>query len=229
MFDYLAAIAVESGRVAELVDQVSPESRVPSCPDWSFRELVVHLGLVQRFWGANVRARNPSEPHRSPDDPPEAGADLAGWMRGSTAALLSALEEAGLDAPCWTWWGEPRTAGAVARHQAQEAAVHRWDAEAASGREPHPLEPAVADDGVAEFLEVMLGTAAASVPGPVTLVATDTGGRWQTGGAGGPGARVLAAASDLVLLLYRRIPRRDVYVEGDVAVLDALLAAADIQ
>jgi uncharacterized protein (TIGR03083 family) len=227
MFDYLAAIAVDSARVADLIERTLPESRVPSCPDWSFRELIIHLGLTQRFWAGNVRARNPAQPQPE-EDPPGPDDDLAAWMRASTGSLLEALLEVGLEAPCWTWWGEPRTSGAVARHQVQEAAVRRWDAELAGGT-PRPLATEVAVDGVAEFLQVMLGTAAASVPGRVILVATDTGDRWQTGGAGRATARVLGAASDLVLLLYRRVPRTDLYIEGDVALIDALVAAADTE
>ena len=59
--------------------------------------------------------------------------DLLAWLGWCTYTLLGALRDAGPDAPCWAWWGEPRTSLAVARHQAQEVAVHRWDAELAAG------------------------------------------------------------------------------------------------
>lgn len=233
MFDRISVIAYESARIAELADDVVPDVPVPSCPDWSFRDLVTHLGLVQRFWAENVRAADASKPWDDESSLPQPGADLGGWMRTSTEALLQALRDAGDDQPCWTWWGDPRTSGAVARHQVQEAAVHRWDAESAVGT-PAPLAAQVAHDGVAEFLEVMLGTAASQVPGTVTFIATDTGGTWQAGGDGRDGAgaaTVRAIASDLVLLLYRRLPRSasGFEVEGDVALLDALLAGANTE
>ena len=40
--------------------------------------------------------------------------------------------------PAWVWWRDDRTVGAIARHQVQEAAVHRWDAQSAVGT-PEPL------------------------------------------------------------------------------------------
>ena len=55
------------------------------------------------------------------------------------------------------------TAGAVGRHQAQEAAVHRWDAEGVRAR-PRPLDPALADDGVPEFIEIMIGSDLDALP-----------------------------------------------------------------
>ena len=76
---------------------------------------------------------------------------LVGWLRECTASLCDAVEEAGLDSPCWTWWGAPATSGAVARHQAQEVAVHCWDAEAVM-TSPEPWRRDVAHDGVAEFI-----------------------------------------------------------------------------
>lgn len=51
------------------------EVRVPSCPDWSLRDLVEHLTQVHRFWAAAVVA-GPSEqpPTVVPaDDTPSAG------------------------------------------------------------------------------------------------------------------------------------------------------------
>ena len=80
--------------------------------------------------------------------------DLPEWSAESTRLLLAALGEAGPDAACWTWWplsDAPQTAGAVARHQVQEAGVHAYDAQEAIGK-PEPIPAAVAVDGVGEFL-----------------------------------------------------------------------------
>ena len=53
--DYLAHLASESARFAEVIRQASPAARVPSCPDWSADDLLWHLGEVQWFWGTVVR------------------------------------------------------------------------------------------------------------------------------------------------------------------------------
>ncbi|MGH9018425.1 MAG: maleylpyruvate isomerase N-terminal domain-containing protein, partial [Acidimicrobiales bacterium] len=155
---YVTAIRAESDRLAALLDGADLEAPVPSCPEWVLRDLVLHLGDVQRFWAANVRAADVGGPCTIDVPDPSGDDDFAGWMAESTGLLAAALDKAGGDDPCWTWWGEPATAGAVGRHQVQEAAVHRWDAEATVG-EPRPLGPDVADDGVDEFFAVMLSSA----------------------------------------------------------------------
>lgn len=224
--DRLAAIAADSARVAQIAAGPVADVPVPSCPGWTIRDLVDHLGEVQRFWAENVRAADPAAPWQGDRDAP-ATADLAGWMRTSTDRLVSALRDADDTAACWTWWGDPRTAGAVSRHQVQEAAVHRWDAEAATGT-PQPLAPEVGDDGVAEFLEVMLGDVASQLPGAVELVSSDTAGRWVVG-AGSPSATVIATASDLVLLLYGRVGVDQLEVTGAPSAVTALVAAANTE
>jgi uncharacterized protein (TIGR03083 family) len=239
MLDRISAITADSTRVADLVSGSDTDLvvKVPSCPDWSLRDLVLHLGHVQRFWAANLRAKDSSEPLRQETSSP-ADADLATWMRASTDSLVSALADVGDSSPCWTWWGEPLTSGAVGRHQVQEAAVHRWDGESAIGI-PAPLAAEVAHDGVGEFLAVMHEAMAALPPGPVVLVSGDTGGRWTVGepsaevsssDSHGHGQTfVRASASDLVLLLYGRISPAAVEIEGDAALVRTLLGIIDTE
>jgi uncharacterized protein (TIGR03083 family) len=230
----IGAIREASERFAGVVERWGDDrldTKVPSTPEWTLRDLARHLGAVQRFWADNVRAADPAAPARGEVRPPRDGF-LAAWLRETTASLCDALAAAGSEAPCWTWWGAPATAGAVARHQVQEAAVHCWDAEAATGP-PEPLRQEVADDGVAEFIEIVLGSGAAALPGVVRLRATDTGGSWLVAGAGDADARgrrsaeVTGTASDLVLMLYRRLPVADCIVEGDPLLVASLLSLAD--
>ncbi len=228
MLDNLQAIRAESARFGSAVAGTDLAVSVPSCPEWSVRELVAHLGGVQRFWADTVRAGNPDRPSRVEHPAPLRDDDLVGWMSESTARLVAALGEASDDAPCWTWWGSPRTSGAVARHQVQEVAVHRWDAERARG-EPAPLDPAVADDGVAEFIQVVMGSSANTMPGSITLVADDSGGEWIVGDQRGPHATVHATASDLVLLLYGRVHPESVLIDGDPVLVGWLLSANDTE
>jgi uncharacterized protein (TIGR03083 family) len=234
----LDAIASESRLLSDMVAATDLETRVPSCPEWSLRDLAHHIGVVQWYWGQNVAAQNADERSGGeltalPDD-----VDLLAWMGWCTYTLLGALRQAGPDAPCWTWWGEPRTSLAVARHQAQEVGVHRWDAELTAG-ELAPLPLALSEDGVPEFVEIMVGSDAASLPGAVTLTATDIGASWRVGAAadgagagdgaaaGARSAELRATASDLVLMLYRRLPVPDADVVGDPLLVASLLSLAD--
>jgi uncharacterized protein (TIGR03083 family) len=227
----LGAIREASGRFAAAAAERwradGLDADVPSTPAWTVRDLAHHVGEVQRFWGENVRASDPGTPWGGEVAMPTDDG-LAAWLHEGTVSLCDALAAAGPVAPCWTWWGEPATAGAVARHQVQEIAVHTWDAEAVTGS-PDPLRRDVADDGVGEFVEIVLGSSADALPGVVTLRATDTGGAWRVAG-GGPGRRqaeVSGTASDLVLMLYRRLAVSDCVVEGDPLLVASFLALAD--
>jgi uncharacterized protein (TIGR03083 family) len=226
------AIAAESRRLADTVAGSDLDAIVPSCPEWSVRDLAHHIGVVQWYWAQNVRAGDVEHHSGGELTPLPVDADLQAWLGWCTYSLLQALREAGPDAPCWTWWASPRTAGAVSRHQAQEVAVHRWDAEGVSGSS-RPLAPALAADGVPEFVEIMIGDGARSLSGTVTLTATDTGASVSVGGkrgsatATGRTAELRATESDLVLMLYRRLPVPDADVVGDPMLVAALLALAD--
>ena len=217
-------------------------ARVPGCPDWTLRDLVAHLGEVQRFWAVVVRAGAADGP-----PPPEARGDLEPrgdlleWSAESTRMLLDALRETGPDAPCWTWWaasGAPMTSGAVARHQVHEAAVHAYDAQETAGR-PEPVPAAVAVDGIDEFVVVSLGTSGpwphrparitfAAVEGPSwTVDLTPDGARADPAASGEPVATVRGPAGDLLLALFGRLPFERLTIDGDATVVGQLAAWVD--
>jgi uncharacterized protein (TIGR03083 family) len=238
--EHLEPLRAESDRFAAAIAGADPAARVPSCPDWDLRGLVAHLGRVQRFWagvigrGEDVEPQDPDESLRPGD-----GDDLVGWFRAGAEQLLAAASAAPPDRPAWTWWEAPRTAGAIARHQVQEAAVHRWDAEVATGRPGSPLDPVVAADAMDEYVhisavELQRWTPWSGGSGVVELAPTDVAAtRWVVLGDGGPvpateapgppDATLYAGASDLLLLLYRRIPLESVTVTGDQALATAFV------
>jgi uncharacterized protein (TIGR03083 family) len=210
---------------------------VPGCPDWTLKDLVRHVGEVQRGWGAIVTAADPAgRPSAEQMGDREIRGDLLEWSEASTAALIDALRTTGPDSPAWAWWDEeaaPRTSGAIARHQVQEAAVHAFDAQETAGQ-AEPLPGVVAVDGVEEFLAVPLRTMGKwpHRPARITFSATDgpswtidltpTGAILDPAAAGEPVATVHASASDLVLALYGRVRYDELTVEGDRAVLAEL-------
>lgn len=234
----------ERSAVLRGVAESGDEARVPGCPDWTVRDLVAHLGKVQRFWAGTVAmgttGNAPLQPGPEVDGPPSG--DLLAWSAQSTRLLLDALHAAGPDAACWTWWagsGNPATAGAVARHQVQEAAVHAWDARDAVGA-PRSLPAALAVDAVDEFLHIGFGSvdgwphsparvALASDEGPAwTLILDATGASPVRGGPGeGPeaGAVLSGPAGDLLLALYRRLPLEggSLRVTGDAELVRQLV------
>ena len=212
------------------------DTRVPSCPDWSLGDLVEHLTQVHRFWGVAVIA-GPSE--KPPDVPPADDTRPAGLLDRSAAAtqeLITALRAAGPAAGCWTWWGEsdvPMTSGAVARHQVQEAAVHAFDAQLATGT-PRPVPAVIAIDGMAEFISLSYGTAGPwpyepvriglhAAEGESWLLDLTASGAQVIDGQHETAASVYGPVSDLLLTLHGRPPLNSLRTEGDRATLENLL------
>jgi len=237
---------------AAVSSAASLEMPVPTCPEWTLLELVQHLGNSHRRWAATVAAgpadTAPDEAvWRSSPAPPSDREALLGWSQESTTQLLSALRAAGRDRSCWTWWGaaqSPSTSGAVARHQLQHIAVHTYDAQITVGN-PQPLPDEAALDGVEEFLFTCCsgtdpwphepcaviyeategrswrlslsadGARTAPIPAPGTVVSTTTDDA---------AASLRGTASDLVLVMYGRIPASSLQGKGDVHIFDQLLA-----
>ncbi len=217
--EILGFIETESAAAGATISTPALDARVPSCPDWSLTELIWHLGRVQRFWGAAVNANGkmPSLIEGMPGPTQDRALDL--WFGFSTRELLDALQTVPWDTPAWTWWKEDRTVGAIARHQVQEAAVHRWDAQLAARGTPDPLPAKLAEDGVDEFCWITRQLRGSQ---PIAFHATDTG-TTVTAGDDEPVVTASAPASDLVLLLYSRVSADAVDVDGDRAALDQFL------
>jgi uncharacterized protein (TIGR03083 family) len=241
--ELLALVDERSAALREAV-AAAPDltARVPGCPEWTLPDLVAHLGEVQRFWALVVRAGAADGPPSADErgDLSPAG-DLLAWSAESTRLLLAALTETGPDAPSWTWWPDseaPQTAGAVARHQVEEAAVHAYDAQETIGK-AEPIPAAVAVDGVAEFLQVTYGAEGpwphrparvlfVAIEGPTwTLDLTPAGARLDPPESGEPVATVHGSASDLLLALFGRIALDTLPIEGDAAVVDQLRSWGD--
>jgi uncharacterized protein (TIGR03083 family) len=232
--------------LAGLIDGADLAGPVPTCPDWTLRQLATHVGRAHR-WAAEIAATRSAEaiPFRQvpdgriPDDP----AQHAPWLRAGAARLIGAVREAGSD-PVWAFDGL-RPASFWARRMAHETAVHRADAQLAAGREP-TFAPDVAADGIDEWLGFLsrpiFGARLDALPegGVLHVHATDEGlngdGEWLVRrdgaevivehghGRGDLGLR--GPAARLLLVLVRRIPPDDpqVQVLGDAALLTRWLA-----
>ena len=218
------------------------DAPVPSCPGWTLFDLAQHIDVGRRFWAAIVAAGPADAPPAKPAaDVLRDREALLARLAASTQQLLDALGEAGPDGACWTWWGvsqSPQTAGAVARHQLQEVAVHTYDAQlTATVAEPLPAE--VALDGVEEFLETCCAGPYSWPFEPATVDYHATEGRsWRlilagdgvkatrldTPGDGVAAASLQASASELVLAFYGRVPSGSLKVGGDGLIFDRLLA-----
>lgn len=214
------------------------DAGVPACPDWKVRDLVEHTGEVHRFWGqiAESRLRDYHDAERVPV-PPEP--ELLDWYRTGLDHLVDVLREADPSTEVWSWSSQKNVAF-IQRRMAQETAVHRWDAQRARGS-AQPIEPALAVDGVDEFFFIHAPAEDEPLAGSgetIHLHSTDADGEWfvtlkpdgmevehdhQKGDVA-----VKGSASDLLLLLWRRVGPSDVEVFGDADLLDRFLGWSNL-
>jgi uncharacterized protein (TIGR03083 family) len=174
-------LRVLAERGGALVDAAGGASGVPvpSCPDWTVADLVVHVGLVWG-WAATVVTTGDRTEFGPP--PADRGDEALGhWAREQLAALGDALHDADPDSACWTF-GPPRSRRFWFRRQALETVLHAWDVEHATAT-PTPMDPEVAADGVDEHLAVIVPRALGRRHGTwsgetVHLHRTDGEGEW---------------------------------------------------
>jgi uncharacterized protein (TIGR03083 family) len=238
--DFPAAVRRDGLALAEAAEAAGPAAPVEGCPGWDVAELVWHITEVHYFWGEIVARRLPDPEGVARLDRPEGFDALLARCRSGVEHLAEVLAAADPAEPLWTW-AKRKDAGFVIRHQAQETAVHRWDAERAAGR-AFTIDPALAADSIDEFFEqtaVWRVEGAARVGGTVHLHATDAAGEWTvaedhagafavTLGHGKADAALRGPASDLLLVLYRRLEPRAVEAFGDRGVLERFLARTDL-
>jgi uncharacterized protein (TIGR03083 family) len=233
---------VEQGRLlAAVIRTADPATAVSTCPGWTLRQLVSHVGRGDRWaaaiveTGERVQFRDVPD-GRAPDDPADAGA----WLHEGARLLIDDVA-ADPDKQVWTFLG-PRPAQWWVRRRLHESTVHRGDAALALGV-PFEIDPALAADGLSEMLD-MLAVRPDYAPGALAgrslhLHATDpdlgAAGEWILRGDGDrfawehghakATAAVRGSAADLLLAATHRIAADDDRLEvlGEPAVWTGFL------
>jgi uncharacterized protein (TIGR03083 family) len=256
VLNHLLALERESARFGELLRRGDLGAAVPSCPGWSLADLGWHLTEVQQFW-SEIAGRLLLDPEDAMKiDRPATDHELPDLFDTCSAALLHAVTNHRPEESCWSWDEAGGTIAWVRRRQAQEALIHRIDAELAAGTMHEPIDSALAADGIDEILRVMM----AGVPPwgtftsdgrTVALIATDTGHRWNgilgrfTGTSPNTGttyddealdlsdqavpdstATIEASAADLDRWLWGRGDQASLTIAGDPNVADHIRALA---
>jgi uncharacterized protein (TIGR03083 family) len=220
--DYPSAIAGHSSGFAEAVDG-NLDANVEHCPGWTVADLAQHLTTTQWFWATIVEERLSSPP---PDDRRPAPVDrelLVATFQAGAERLVGALRSANGSDPVYTWAPTQHDVAFIARHQAQEAAVHHWDAAHAAGRDL-VVESPIAVDAIEEFLTFSSSTdadpaepARPALNGQFGLRCTDVTRSWTISDGIAPGTvafdegvdgnfpTITASSSDLLLWLYGRV------------------------
>jgi uncharacterized protein (TIGR03083 family) len=188
---HAAAFVEENELFAALAASADLATPVPTCPEWTLKQLFRHVGRGDRWAATIVRTGEPADPREVADGrPPEGG--LVEWLRGGPRAVLDAVTEVGPDTPVWTFTG-PQPASWWVRRREHEVLVHRADAAFALGVD-YSLPADRAADGLSEYL----GLLAARKPDPADPPLADgasvhlhaaeeigPAGEWMIRGSGG--------------------------------------------
>ncbi len=241
-----AGLTASTEVLAALASQPDLSTPIPTCPEWTMRELCIHVGRAHR-WGAAItsqRAQQPIPFREVPDGKfPAEPAERGEWLRAGANRLTGAVAEAGSD-PVWTFGGAQPSLFWL-RRMAHETAVHRADADVATGQ-PTELDPVLAADGVDEWLMDMSSIAwegsdqrlrALPEGRSIHVHVTDPGvaGEWTLRSEPGvitterghakADVALRGPATSLLLVLMRRMPvaGSGADVLGDAAILDGWL------
>jgi uncharacterized protein (TIGR03083 family) len=249
---YVAEIEASTAGLAEILAQHDQSLPIPTCPEWTLRQLVTHVGRAHRWAAEITRTRSDAFiPFREVPDGklPDDRAEQCAWLRAGAVRIVDAVREAGSDV-VWSFTGLV-PAGFWIRRMAHETLVHGADAQLAAGAEPESvIEADVAADAIDEWLMLLTGgilgnagegTKALPAGAGLHIHATDDGlgggGEWMIRhdadgltvepGHGKGDAALTGPAASLLLVLMRRRPVSDpaVTVYGDSAVVDGWLAS----
>ena len=230
MLDHDRLIAAEAEALARAADGTDLASPVPHT-DWTLADLLDHVGRLTWYWSGRIRKAGGGDFYDTdrPDD-----VTRQDWVRQGTDTMRAQLTEADADAEIKTWAGL-KPPSWLWRRMTHELAVHCWDAQAAAG-DPQPLAVPVADDGIDELLSEFTPAAdLTSVGGTVHLHATDGDGEWFLDPTGDAlswerahtkaDVAVRGTTSDLLLVLWGRLPVDRVELLGDESVFERWRAA----
>lgn len=241
---YQRLLATDTARIAS-IDPGALTNDVPHLEGWTVHSVVGHTGWLLRYISSNLDAPPDDAPPRSSIGEPPVGTDVLAWFAQGADQLQTKLAEADLDEMHPSWLG-PVPASWWLRRVTHEIAMHRWDACSAADRtspdETEQIDTDLARDGIDEMLEVFVPNrlqfdALEGSGETIHLHATDAPDgewlinlqaeavTWEHGHAKGDVA-ARGSMSDLLLLMWSRLPASALEVFGDASLLDRWQRAA---
>ena len=174
--EFIEHLADEGVRLATAAGRVDWDTPVPRT-EWNVRELVTHVGGVHR-WATDVVCTGATDLDTAAGRDVGRGAgddELLEWFVTGHAALVSALRSAPPDLAAATFLSAPSPLHFWARRQAHETAIHRADADAASG-ELSNYAPGFAQDGIVELLHGFAARKSKTIDRKATILLDATDG-----------------------------------------------------
>ncbi|MFL6242596.1 MAG: maleylpyruvate isomerase family mycothiol-dependent enzyme [Acidimicrobiia bacterium] len=176
--DYISALRSNGNAAARAARDIPMETTVPSCPEWTLRDLAHHLGSHHRWVEGNLDQPPDGKAFKRSEEPPGDEA-IPDWLAAGAEMLATKLAATDPAKPCWTWVPFDDSVGFWARRTAHETAMHRWDAQNA-GAPADAVDAELAADGVDEYLGILDAFRGRRFPeaGSIHLHSTDTPGEW---------------------------------------------------
>lgn len=237
--EYLRLFESEAAQLAT-VAPADLGTDVPHIEGWTVHNVVGHTGWICRYVVECLQSTPEKPPSRSSVGEPPVGAEVLEWYSESVDLARKALKTTDVETLRPTFTGAQPAAWWL-RRVSHEVSMHRWDAMASIGR-PEPIDSVQARDGIDEVLEVF-------APNRLNFDALGAGGEtihlhstdledgewlldlgpealeWQRGHAKGDVA-ARGTTSDLLLLMWSRIPPGRLEVFGDAELLHRWQTAA---
>lgn len=237
--DHLHQLRVELAKLAD-VKASNLNAPIPHIDGWTVHSTIGHTGWVARWVTESLTSAPDTPPSRSSISEPPAGEQIIAWFDDASRNLVDTIESIDLDELCPTFLG-PQPRRWWLRRLSQEVAMHRWDAYSAFAS-PAPIDARLAKDGIDEILEVFVPNRMqfdklGGTGETLHLHATDIDDgewmltlhpdkvAWEVGHAKGDAA-TRGPVSDLLLLLWSRLPPSRLEVFGDATILERWQSAA---
>jgi uncharacterized protein (TIGR03083 family) len=242
---HVEILGAEAERFASSLAGADLDTTVVTCPDWTVRALVSHVGGLHRWSTELVASGIVAETWRSslPLNYPDGAAPVETWRDWLVAGAVEACRTfAAAEPAARVWaWGADQHARFWPRRMLFETAIHRLDLDLTLGR-PVALAVDVAVEGIDEQLDNLpfvarwngelgklrgQGETLGFTPRDADAswrVRLEPDGWWWDRGSDDDDVVAEAPAVDLLLLMVGR-PIPDLTVRGDRRLLDRWLAA----
>lgn len=141
--------------LVDAAEKAGLDAPVPTCPEWTVRELVQHVGYVHRWAATYVRECRTTpltdEEEERAVGPMPSDADLITWFQAGHTDLVDLLRAAPPTLSCWHFLPADSPLAFWARRQAHETTIHRADLQGAIG-DMAGVDADVSIDGIDELL-----------------------------------------------------------------------------
>jgi uncharacterized protein (TIGR03083 family) len=213
---YETAFEAETVRFIAAAERQDLTATVPACPQWTYRDLISHVGSGHRMAVEAIARGIGNPPAYAVIEAPE---QWPQWLADGAGHLIVAVRERGFDEPVWTWQPAYPGAGFWLRRLLHDEIIHRFDADPTGD-----LAPDLAADGIGDILDVATTLAGTplmkglnGMPGTLQLRTPEgawhatvdaSGATWRDGEAPAD-ETVTASSTELLLVLNRRRPPVD--------------------